>query len=68
MRVGFTFLYFGLFHASHVIEQHVKCLLQSFKIDVCLIGQEIKTIDFYMKVVIIKKAIAINYNFKKLNF
>ena len=46
----------------YVSEQDITDILQSFKIDVRIIGEEYKTIDFTAKECCIKKGIEIYYN------
>jgi glycerol-3-phosphate cytidylyltransferase len=46
----------------YVLEQDVEDVLRSFKIDVCIIGQEYKTVDFSGKEYCKEKGIEIYYN------
>ena len=52
----------------YVTEQDVEDILQSFKIDVRIIGEEYKTIDFTGKDYCIKKGIEIYYNSRNHRF
>ena len=49
----------------YVLEQDVQDILRSFKIDVRIIGEEYKTIDFTEKEYCTKKGIEIYYSLKK---
>jgi glycerol-3-phosphate cytidylyltransferase len=46
----------------YVLEQDIEDILRSFKIDVRIIGEEYKTIDFTAKEYCTKKGIEIHYN------
>ena len=46
----------------YVLERDVEDILRSFKIDVCIIGKEYKTIDFTGKEYCIQKGIEIYFN------
>ena len=52
----------------YVSEQDVEDTLRSFKIDVRIIGEEYKTIDFTGKEYCIKKGIEIHYNSREHRF
>ena len=52
----------------YVLEQDVEDILRSFKIDVRVIGEEYKTIDFTGKEYCIKKGIEIHYNSREHRF
>ena len=52
----------------YVLEQDVEDILQSFKIDVRIIGEEYKNIDFTGKDYCIKKGIEIYYNSREHRF
>ena len=52
----------------YVLEQDVEDILRSFKIDVRIIGEEYKTIDFTGKEYCIKKGIEIHYNSREHRF
>ena len=52
----------------YVLEQDVQDVLRSFKIDVRIIGEEYKTIDFTGKKYCIKKGIEIYYNSREHRF
>ena len=52
----------------YVKEQDVQDILRSFKIDVRIIGEEYKTIDFTGKKYCIKKGIEIYYNSREHRF
>lgn len=52
----------------YVLEQDVEDILQSFKIDVRIIGEEYKTIDFTGKSYCIKNGIEIYYNSREHRF
>ena len=52
----------------YVLEQDVQDILQSFKIDVRIIGEEYKTIDFSGKKYCTKKGIEIYYNSREHRF
>ena len=46
----------------YVLEQDVEDIIRSFKIDVCIIGEEYKNIDFTAKEYCKEKEIEIHYN------
>ena len=52
----------------YVLEQDVQDILRSFKIDVRIIGEEYKTIDFTGKEYCIEKGIEIHYNSREHRF
>mgnify|MGYP001495586514 CR=1 FL=1 len=52
----------------YVLEQDVQDILRSVKINVRIIGQEYKTIDFTGKKYCIKKGIEIHYNSREHRF
>ena len=52
----------------YVREQDIEDILRSFKIDVRIIGEEYKTIDFTAKEYCIKKGIKIHYNSREHRF
>jgi glycerol-3-phosphate cytidylyltransferase len=52
----------------YVLEQDVKDILRSFKIDVRIIGEEYKTINFTGKEYCLKKGIEIYYNSRNHRF
>ena len=52
----------------YVIEQDVEDILRSFKIDVRIIGEEYKNVDFTGKEYCIKKGIEIYYNSNEYRF
>ena len=52
----------------YVLEQDVQDILRSFKIDVRIIGEEYKTIDFTGKEYCIEKGIEIYYNSREHRF
>ena len=52
----------------YVLEQDVQDILRSFKIDVRIIGEEYKTINFTGKDYCLKKGIEIHYNSREHRF
>ena len=52
----------------YVLEQDIEDILQSLKIDVRIIGEEYKTIDFTGKEYCIEKGIEIHYNSREHRF
>ena len=52
----------------YVLEQDLEDILRSFKIDVRIIGEEYKTIDFTGKKYCTEKGIEIHYNSREHRF